>query len=48
MAKKEKDGFPTYKGKPFVRSGNTLYYGSMNDPYVVMFQVRTPKIWKVG
>lgn len=31
--------FFTYKNKPLVRSGNTLYYGSMKDPYVVMMQI---------
>lgn len=28
-----------FKGKPLVRSGNTLYYGSMTDPYVALLQV---------
>ena len=31
--------FFMYKDKPLVRSGNTLYYGSMQDPYVVMLQI---------
>ena len=31
--------FFCYKGKPLVRSGNILYYGSMLDDYVVMLQV---------
>lgn len=35
--------FLTYKGKPLVRSGNTIYYGSMCDPYVVMLQIRNTK-----
>lgn len=35
----EKSPFFTYKDKPLVRSGNTLYYGSMKDPYVVMLQI---------
>lgn len=34
-----KSPFFTYKNKPLVRSGNTLYYGSMKDPYVVMLQI---------
>ena len=38
MADKE-NGFLTYKGKPLVRMGNTLYYGNMYDPYVVMLQI---------
>lgn len=28
-----------YKGKPLVRCGKTLYYGSMSDPYVAMLTV---------
>ena len=40
-AKKEK--FLMYKGKPLVRMGNTLYYGRMQDPYVVMLQVLSTK-----
>ncbi len=31
--------FFEYKGRPLVRNGNTLYYGNMFDPYVVMLQV---------
>lgn len=35
--------FLTYKGRPLVRKGNTLYYGNMYDPYVVMLTVKTTK-----
>lgn len=28
-----------YKGKPLVRSGNTIYYGSMSDPYVICLNI---------
>ena len=38
MAKTE-TSFLTYKGKPLVRKGNTLYYGDMNDPFVLMLSV---------
>ena len=38
MAKSE-TSFLTYKGKPLVRKGNTLYYGDMNDPFVLMLSV---------
>ena len=41
-AKKEKE-FLTYKNKPLVRSGNTLYYGNMSDKFVVMFQILSTK-----
>ena len=31
--------FFKYKGKPLVRCGNTIYYGSMADEYVIMLQI---------
>ncbi len=38
-----KKTFFCYKDKPLVRCGNTLYYGSMKDPYVVCMQVLSTK-----
>ena len=35
--------FFLYKGRPLVRSGKTIYYGDMNDPYVVMMQIHSQK-----
>lgn len=35
--------FPMYKGKPLVRSGNVLYYGSMKDKYVCRLQIKSTK-----
>ena len=35
----ENGEFLGYKGKPLVRCGDTIYYGKMTDPYVVMLQV---------
>ena len=35
------DEYLTYKGKPLVRSGNTIYYGSMKDKFVVMMQIQS-------
>lgn len=32
-------GTLTYKGRPLVRSGNTIYYGSMADKYVAVLQI---------
>lgn len=29
----------TYKGKPLVRKGSTIYYGIMSDPYVIMLSI---------
>lgn len=45
-AKQAKNNFPTYKGKPLVRSGDTIYYGSMKDKYIIKMDVKTKK--KVG
>lgn len=43
MAKKNTVKFLTYKGKPLVRSGNTIYYGNMSDPYVIMLSITSTK-----
>ena len=37
VAKKEK--ILTYKGRPFRRKDNLIYYGSMADKYIVMLQI---------
>ncbi|MCL2034158.1 MAG: hypothetical protein FWG94_05435 [Oscillospiraceae bacterium] len=29
----------TYKGRPLVRNGGTIYYGNMSDDYVAMLQI---------
>ena len=42
-ASKKEAEFPEYKGKPLVRSGKTLYYGDINDPYVVCLMVKSEK-----
>lgn len=39
MAESKKEKFLEYKGKPLVRCGKTIYYGSMTDPYVVCLNV---------
>lgn len=39
--KKTESDFLTYKNKPLVRCGNTMYYGDMADKFVVMFQILT-------
>ena len=39
MAEKEKQDFLTYKGKPLVRNGDTIYYGNMSDDYVIMMRI---------
>ena len=42
-AKKETSPFLMYKGRPLVRSGNVLYYGSMAEDYVIMMQILSTK-----
>lgn len=38
--------FFLYKGRPLVRHEDTIYYGSMSDPYVVMLQIKSHKNFK--
>lgn len=40
MAEKE---FSTYKGKPLVRCGDELYYGSMDRRFVIRLQIKSKK-----
>ena len=42
----DKKQFLMYKGKPLVRSGNTLYYGDMADKCVIMMQILSTKTVK--
>lgn len=35
--------FLTYKGRPLVRNGNTIYYGDPAQPYVIMMQITGTK-----
>ena len=39
----ESTPFLMYKGRPLVRSGNTLYYGSMAEKYVIVMQILSTK-----
>lgn len=36
----------SYKGRPLRRKDNLIYYGSMSDKYIIMFQILATK--KVG
>lgn len=40
---KSKSKFLTYKGRPLVRSGNTIYYGNMWEKCVVIMQIINTK-----
>lgn len=42
-AEKTESPFLLYKGRPLVRSGNTLYYGSMAEKYVIVMQILSTK-----
>ncbi len=33
--------FLTFKGKPLVRSGNTVYYGDMSEKFVIKLEILT-------
>ena len=35
----DKNQFFTYKNRPLVRNGNTIYYGNMWEKYVIMMQI---------
>lgn len=35
----DEKAFLTYKGKPLLRCGNTIYYGNPEDKYVVTFRL---------
>ncbi|MCH5202547.1 MAG: hypothetical protein J1F17_04990 [Oscillospiraceae bacterium] len=39
----EKKEFMTYKGKPLVRCGKELYYGSMEEPFVIHLIIKSTK-----
>ena len=41
MAEKQ---FSTYKGKPLVRCGDELYYGSMDQRFVIRMQIKSKKV----
>ena len=41
--KKQAQEFPTYKGRPLVRCGDEIYYGNMEEPYVIRMQIKTKK-----
>ncbi len=44
--KKKENSFLLYKGKPLVRNENTIYYGDMNDPFVLVLQITSTKTVK--
>ena len=43
MSEKKDAKFTTYKGKPFVRCGDTIYYGSMKDKYVIKMDIKSKR-----
>ncbi len=43
MAQEEKQPFLTYKNRPLVRCGNTIYYGDLGEKCVIMLQILSTK-----
>lgn len=43
MAQSEKKEFLMYQDKPFVRSGNTIYYGNLCDDYYLVLKILSTK-----
>ncbi len=41
--KEDATQFPSYKGKPLMRCGDVIYYGSMKDKYVVKLEIKSKK-----
>ncbi len=41
MAGKLNGKYLEYKGRPLVREGNMIYYGNMDDDYVLLFTTMT-------
>lgn len=35
------ENFLTYKGKPVVRQGDTIYYGNTDEKFIIMMQVKS-------
>lgn len=49
MAAKNGSEFLTYKGRPLVRCGDTIYYGSMTEKFVIKLEIKPRKrcsIWR--
>jgi len=46
ITKKNESPFWMYKGHPLVRCGDTIYYGSLADSFVVMMKIVSTK--KIG
>ena len=42
-ASKKGKEFSTYKGRPLVRCGDEIYYGNMEEPYVIRMQIKSKK-----
>lgn len=45
MAEKvnDKKEFSTFKGRPLVRCGDEIYYGNMEEPYVIRMHIKSKK-----
>lgn len=43
MAAAKKKKFLTYKGKPLIRCGNRIYYGNLEDKYILVLDILDSK-----
>lgn len=43
VKKAQKNKFPMYKSRPLVRSGDVIYYGNMNEDYIIRLQIKSEK-----
>ena len=43
MADAQKKEYATYKGRPLVRCGDEIYYGNMEEPYVIRMEIKSKK-----
>ena len=46
MAAKKGSQFLTYKGRPLVRSGDTIYYGNMYEKFVIVMKIESMRPMK--
>ncbi len=46
MAAKKDSPFLMYKGRPLVRSGDTIYYGNMYEKFVIVMKIESMRPMK--
>ena len=43
VAHAQKKEYAAYKGRPLVRCGDEIYYGNMEEPYVIRLDIKSKK-----